>query len=333
METTNVASPAGIDLTITREIDAPRGLVYDAWTDGRHLSAWSAPHGFTITHGHADVSAGGAWTVTMQSPDGTEHRAGGVYREVVPGERLVLTHGWLEDDGRADHQTLVTVTFDRVGTDRTRMTFRQAGFRSVESRDGHADGWAQSFERLAILLRQLSERENPAPAAADNEWVAVRRFDAPKALVYRAWTEPALMAQWWGPTCFTNPVCELDVRPGGGFRIVMRGPDGTDYPFKGKYVKVVSPERLVYTNDTSEHPDEWHDRVNPGRPTGAPRRTPEPVTSVTFDELDGRTTQTVRMTFESAALRDSFLKIGMAEGWAQSFEKLTKLLAAEQQSA
>src|SRR5215471_5530713 len=76
----------------------------------------------------------------------------------------------------------------------------------------------------------------------------IRVFDAPRALVWKAWTDPKMMAQWFGPRGFTNPICELDVRIGGSLRIVMRGPDGTDYPMKGKFREITPPERLVFTN-------------------------------------------------------------------------------------
>jgi uncharacterized protein YndB with AHSA1/START domain len=92
----------------------------------------------------------------------------------------------------------------------------------------------------------------------DREHVISRTFDAPRDLVWKAWTEPQRMAQWWGPNSFTNPVCDLDVRPGGAYRIVMRSPDGADYPLKGVYREVVPPKHLVYTVDISDHPEDWH---------------------------------------------------------------------------
>ena len=76
----------------------------------------------------------------------------------------------------------------------------------------------------------------------------VRIFDAPREAVFEAWVNPKHLAKWFGPKYFTNPVCEVDLRVGGAWRIVMRGPDGTDYPCGGKYLEIVRPERLVFTN-------------------------------------------------------------------------------------
>ena len=75
-----------------------------------------------------------------------------------------------------------------------------------------------------------------------------RTFDAPRSLLFKAWTEPRRLAQWWGPKGFTNPVCEIDARPGGTLRIVMRSPDGAEHPMKGVFREVIEPERLVFTN-------------------------------------------------------------------------------------
>src|SRR5439155_6676281 len=80
-----------------------------------------------------------------------------------------------------------------------------------------------------------------------------RVFEAPRALVWKAWTDPEVMAQWFGPRGFTNPVCQLDVRVGGSLHIVMRGPDGNDYPMKGVFREVLAPERLVFTNIAIDH--------------------------------------------------------------------------------
>ncbi|HET9685736.1 MAG TPA: SRPBCC domain-containing protein, partial [Pseudolabrys sp.] len=81
----------------------------------------------------------------------------------------------------------------------------------------------------------------------------LRVLDAPRALVWKAWTDPKMMAQWFGPRGFTIPVCELDVRAGGSLRIVMRGPDGQDYPMKGEFREVVAPERLLFTNIATDN--------------------------------------------------------------------------------
>jgi uncharacterized protein YndB with AHSA1/START domain len=107
--------------------------------------------------------------------------------------------------------------------------------------------------------------EGETTLVGDREYQITRLMDAPRAMVYRAWTDPKQMARWWGPKMFSNPVCEMDVRVGGAFRIVMRGPEGDEFPFKGVYLEVVENELLKFTDDCSEHPQEWHDLVQPGQ--------------------------------------------------------------------
>jgi uncharacterized protein YndB with AHSA1/START domain len=124
-----------------------------------------------------------------------------------------------------------------------------------------------------------------------------------------------------------NPICELDVRPGGIRHIVMRGPDGAEYPCKGVYREVVEPARLVYTDDLSDLPEEWHDLVDPKRD-----KTRKPVldcvVTVTFEpERDARTLLTIRTRFASPTIRDAMLKLKMSEGWSESLERLDGFLA------
>ena len=162
---------------------------------------------------------------------------------------------------------------------------------------------------------------------SDRDFVISRVFAAPRELVWKAWTEPQHLTRWWGPRAFTNPVCVLDVRPGGAYRVVMRSPEGAEYPLKGVYREIVAPERLVMTIDCSEHPDAWHDLVNPNRDK---KKKPflEMLQTVTFEDLGGKTKLTIRSRFESGAIRAAMLKMGMTAGWSQSLDRLAELLAA-----
>ena len=107
----------------------------------------------------------------------------------------------------------------------------------------------------------------------------------------------------------------------------MRGPEGVEYPIKGVYREVVKHERLVMTMDCSEHPKEWHDLVNPNRPKGENNPAGEMLSAVTFEELDGKTRVTIRIRLQSAAIRNSLVKMGMNEGWTQSLERLDAYMA------
>jgi uncharacterized protein YndB with AHSA1/START domain len=143
------------ELTLTRVFNAPCSLVFACWTEDRHIKQWSAPHGFTIPYSEGKAVAGGAWRACMKKPDGTELWLHGIYKQVVLNELLVMTHVWEQPDGKPGEETLVTVRFEDLGG-KTRIHFSQTGFASIESRDGHDEGWNECFERLESLLSKLS---------------------------------------------------------------------------------------------------------------------------------------------------------------------------------
>ncbi|HYN82904.1 MAG TPA: SRPBCC domain-containing protein [Gemmatimonadaceae bacterium] len=139
------------ELVITRVFDAPRDLVWKAWTEPERIKQWSAPKGFTIPVAEGELRPGGAWKSCMRKPDGTDLWLAGVYREIEEPKRLVFTHAWLDEHGDPGPETVVTVTLVERGG-KTEMTFRQSGFDSADSRDGHAGGWNECFDRLDELL-------------------------------------------------------------------------------------------------------------------------------------------------------------------------------------
>jgi len=136
---------------MTRVFDAPRELVFAAWTDPDRVAAWWGPKGFTTVSYDMDIRAGGTYRFCMRSPDGVDYWKQGVYREVLAPERLVFTFAWVIADGGLGQEMLVTVTFAAEG-DKTRMTFRQGPFEAIAKRDDHGRGWTSTFERFAEYL-------------------------------------------------------------------------------------------------------------------------------------------------------------------------------------
>lgn len=172
----------------------------------------------------------------------------------------------------------------------------------------------------------MSKTPPPVITTAPDEFLISRTLRAPRSKVWQAWTDPRQLERWWGPHIMDNPECALDVRVGGEHRVVMRGPDGVSYPIRGKYLEVVPMSRLVMTLDCSDHPAAWHDMV---RANGAPQQTNAPgimVQTVTFEEIGDGTRLTVRTRFDSAAIRNAMVKLGMNEGWSESLEKLDALV-------
>lgn len=147
----NVSTPALDELRITRVFNAPRKLVWQAWTTPAMLVHWFGCAAFSTIDAEADVREGGQWRVVMRAPDGTDYPAYGTYTAVRPIDHLAFTHQWekqVVDVNPADHRTQVTVDLYEEGA-KTRMEFRQTGLASEDSRDSHIGGWCDSMDKLA----------------------------------------------------------------------------------------------------------------------------------------------------------------------------------------
>ena len=288
---TAAATDEAREVVITRVFDAPRELVFKAWTDPKHVQQWWGPHGFTNPVCEMDVRTGGAIRIDMRAPDGTIYPNVGRFREIVPPERLVFTSG-IENL----FEVLTTVTFtEQRGKTLVTLQARpiSAPPEAAKFLDGMKDGWTQSLERLENLLSNT----------VDREITAIRLFNAPRELVFSMWTDPKHIERWWGPRGFTTTTQEMDFRPGGVWRHVMHGPDGTDYQNKILYREIVAPERIVYSQPPFE-------------------------STVIFSEESGKTRVSVRMVFESAELRDKVAKeFGAVEGLQQTLGRLEEELS------
>ena len=154
----------------------------------------------------------------------------------------------------------------------------------------------------------MATSNRPVGAPADLSIVITRLFDAPREVVFKAWIDPAHVAQWWGPNGFTTTIHEMDVRPGGVWRFIMHGPDGVDYQNKILYVEIVEPERLVYVHGDDGDTDQFR-------------------TTVTFAEQDGATRLTMEALFASKADRDRHVEeFGAIDGGKQTLGRLAEYL-------
>jgi uncharacterized protein YndB with AHSA1/START domain len=141
----------------------------------------------------------------------------------------------------------------------------------------------------------------------DREIVLTRVFNAPRQMVFDAFNKPELLKQWFGPRGFSMPVCEVDFRVGGGFRFVLRKPNGKDVGMRGVYREIVVPERTVHMESFDDYPGEAQ------------------VTSVMV-EKDGKTTLTATALYPSREVRDMVIETGMEHGAAESYDRLEELL-------
>jgi uncharacterized protein YndB with AHSA1/START domain len=195
------------------------------------------------------VRTGGLIRIDMRGPDGTIYPMKGVFHEIVEPRRLVFTSTALEDAaGKPLPEILNTIALDDCNG-LTKLTLHarlitgdfQLTPQVAAALSGMEQGWSES---LYLLADELENSLTSAPA--DREMVITRVINAPRALVFKAWTKPAHIGNWWGPRGFTTTTHSMDVRPGGEWRFVMHGPDGTDYQNRIVDLEVVEPERLVY---------------------------------------------------------------------------------------
>jgi uncharacterized protein YndB with AHSA1/START domain len=147
----------------------------------------------------------------------------------------------------------------------------------------------------------------------DRDLVITRLIDAPREKLYRAWTDATLLKQWFAPLPYITPVAELDVRPGGGAFIVMRGPDGQDLPNHGVYLEVVPNQRLV---STDAYVKAWE-----------PSEKPFMTLILTFENEGGKTRYTARVRHWTVTDREAHEKMGFHQGWGICADQLTALVA------
>jgi uncharacterized protein YndB with AHSA1/START domain len=306
------------ELTITRIFDAPLELAWKAWTEPERMKTWWGPQYFTAPVIKTDLRVGGKYLYCMRGPDGKDYWSTGVYRELVPMERLVMTDSFADEKGNvvpASHygmtgefplELLVTVTFEAIGN-RTKMVLRHEGIPDGRMQELTLAGWSGSFDKLAESIVP-SDRTRVIAEPGKQEVVVTRVVDAPRYLAFRAHTDPALVPNWWGPARFTTIIERMEARPGGPWRFVQTDAAGNQYAFHGVYHDVVSPERIVSTFEFE----------------GAPGHVS--LGTTTFEEIGGGTRITSRSVFQTVQDRDEMIKEGMEVGMLETMDRLVELL-------
>lgn len=151
-----------------------------------------------------------------------------------------------------------------------------------------------------------------AATTSERELVLNRVIHAPREKLFRAWTQPELLKQWFAPLPWTTPHAELDVRPGGSSLVVMRDPDGNEMPSRGVYLEVVENERIVFTD---AYTNAWE-----------PSEKPFMTVILTFEDDDGKTRYTARVRHWTVADREAHEKMGFHQGWGQCADQLAALV-------
>jgi uncharacterized protein YndB with AHSA1/START domain len=292
------------EVSITRLFDAPRELVFRCFTDAEHIATWWGPEGFTAPECASDPRPGGKLRIVMRGPDGAEFPVDATYLEVEAPTRLVIESNAVGPDGAVLLEAINTVTLvERDGATEVTVHARATALVSEAAAMlvGMDAGWTQSLQCLDDVLT----------GAVDRQFVIMRVFDAPRQVVFRAWTDPEQLLHWWGPKGFSLTIDEIDVRPGGTWRFTMHGPDGVDYPNVSRYEVVDAPRRLVFMHSGE----------------GVTAEDPAFRSTVTFDDMGGTTVLTMRAVFETAAARDLVQeKYHALEGGNETLDRLGEYL-------
>ena len=290
----STSNTADREIVLTRVLAAPRVRVFQAWADAKSLETWWGPQGFTTTTHAFDFRPGGEWKHTVHGPDGALFPSRVVYDEIVRPERIVLSqHGGI-DGFPALFQ--MTVTLVASGKDQE-VTMRQV-YPTAATRDAVIEKYG-AVEGGNKTLARLADRVTPAP-----ELRMTRVLDAPRRRVFEAWSQAESVSRFFTPAPLTTSSCDVDFRPGGALRVVMRTPDGLELPFDGRFEEVVPHERIVFSGKVHDDNEVW--------------------TELTFAERDGKTTLSVRQVYlyESNATR------GASIGWTQTLTQLGEVVAA-----
>lgn len=317
----------GRELVVERVVDAPRAMVFRAFTEGDHVAHWFGPFGFRTTTHDRTVAADGRWRFTMHGPDGTDYPNVVRYREVRPGERLWYRHSSSEE---SDDGFDVVITFTDEGRG-TRVTLRQThptAERAAEIATYALEGGRQTMARLDGYLSVLREQWpdavlEGATHAVDDDLVLLRALDGPSERVFRAITEPADLARWFGPGGAGVRVVESSLRAGGRLRYAMKAGEHEAF---GRFVyrDVEVPRRLAYVVSFTD------ERGEPIRHPASATWPLEVLSLVTLTPHGQRTLLAMRSLpihandVERATFRAGH--DGMRQGFAKPYAQLDELL-------
>jgi uncharacterized protein YndB with AHSA1/START domain len=283
--------------TIERSYRAAPARVFAAWTDIETKARWfmGPPERWKLLNRELDLRAGGSEILHGQLTNGTTTLFTARYHAVVPDERLVYAYDMHIGEKHLS-VSLATVELAAAKGGGTRMTFTEhAAF--LDGEDGTRSreaGTAAHFERLGPVL------DDPA------EIFASRVMDAPRDRVFQAFGDPDTLSRWWGPKGFRSTFQEHSLRPGGVWRLLMRGPDGAEYAMKKDVVDVAPPGRIVLRHEQPNHSF---------------------TMAIGLTDLGPRTLLTWRMQFDSVEQAD-VVRAPVTEANEQNFDRLAAHLAA-----
>lgn len=322
-----IVASAHTELLLTRVFNAPRDLVFAAWTEPEHLAQWWGNHGFTTRVVTCDLRPGGMLHYSQTGPNDMELWGKFTYHEVQAPERLRFTSAFSDPEGNTVRapfsaewplEIMNTITLTEENG-MTTLIMRGAPYNASDSewrvfaaaRRSVRGGLGGTLDRLEEYLSP-GQKQGQLLFTYPSARVTVmkRSFAAPRELVFAAMTQPEHVRQWYGLRSLKMTVCEIDLRPGGKWRFAQEAPDGSEFAFSGVYKEVDPPNRVAFTECYEAMPEHGY-----------------MVTGV-YEEHDGITTVTSTLVYQSPEDRDGHRDSGMESGANESYDRLEEYLAS-----
>ncbi|MDX6770349.1 MAG: SRPBCC family protein [Elusimicrobiota bacterium] len=302
------------EIELDRLIDAPRERVFRAWSEPEQMKRWFAPEPFRLAVKSMDFRVGGRYEMAMRGPDGEDFPFSGVYLEVDPPAKLAWNSEF-PDMPKGSIVTVVTFTEEGGKTRvRARQTFSALSPIAEHAIAGAKEGWNLTMDQLVVFAESedyggvMSAMKRAVEPESDREVVVTRVIDAPVARVWRAWTDNDEIVKWWGPHGFSDETESREFKPGGHWRHVMVGPDGTRFANYATYKEIEPMKRIVLVNGGSKEDE--------ARGIGM-------RSEITFKPVGDKTEITMRTVLATAAMRERVVKEFRAvEGGQQTLARL-----------
>lgn len=323
MPVTSVTTdPEALTMTLVAEFGVPIDRLWHAFTDPRQLDRFWGPPSWPATFTAHDFTVGGVANYHMTSPKGEQAHGRWEFLNIDPKNSFEVLDAFASKDGSIDpNMPTMRTGFSFTPTDSGSQLTNTTWFTSLEDLEqltkmGMVEGATMAINQLDSVLQGLREfaqgKGTQTEILSDQHVRFTRLFDAPRELVWKAYTTPELMQRWLlGPEGWTMPICELDLRPGGRYRngwSPEAGTEGEPFGFDGEVLLVDPPFRAVMTEHMTD------------------TDYPSTVNDLTLIEEDGATLMTLLVEYPSAEVRDMVLATGMVDGMETSFARLEEML-------
>ncbi len=311
------ARPVAIkEITITRILNAPRNVVYNAWVNPVELAKWWGPRGFTTGLTETDPQAGGKLTIEMLG-QGYKNMVTGVFLEVIPQQKIIYTTSAFADTQGVDTlKGYNEIKFEDYGKGKTKLTIYasivKAPAELQAAMDGMNEGWSQSIDKLSEVV-----------TGAKTEEIFIRRtVKAPRALVFKAFTEKEQLQKWFAPDGCSITFTKLNVEKGGTYISCITIPQHGACWCTGTYLEVTEPEVLIYTSALCDENGKLLTAIDAGKDSAWPQET---TVTIIFTEEQGVT----NITLHQNAPAELAKQTGAYPSWLQMFDNLDTLVTKQ----